>query len=531
MNDALRAKLNLILTAAVAFALGLVAAAGLNLTSPSVALDRQPNPPLNLAAVEPAEVMTQGEPLPAGGFAEIADQITPAVVTIFVEREIEAHQQPRTIVPFEDSPFEDFFRRPPGLVRGSGSGFIISEDGYIVTNNHVVEGADAISVRLADRREFDGVRVVGRDATTDVALLKLEVTGLPAAPLGSSDATRVGEWVIAVGSPGFRTGTGEPLFTTVTAGIVSAKGRNIRILNAETDEGGNLAIEDFIQTDAAINPGNSGGPLVNIRGEVIGVNAAIASTTGSYQGYGFAVPIDLVREVVDDLVDHGAVRRALLGVSIQGVDDAIARYAGIDDVAGAQVMELSPDMPAEEAGIELGDIIVAIDGDEVASVNDLQRKIRAKDPGQNVSVDLVRWSDGRRETVSVTLADAASLAPREEPQIVEARSDDPLGIEVGDIDRGVRRAMALPRSLQGVVVTDFDPYGPFGRRLMGFSQQRVPNPPIITSVNRRKIGSVEEYLEIMEGVGPGDVVGLMVFMTDGENTREVPLTIPLPSGQ
>ena len=524
MSDPLRAKLNVIVTAAVAFALGLGVAARFDLTPPGLA--SHANPPLQLAVSESAVAPTAGQALPVEGFAEIADRITPAVVTVFVEREIEAHRGQERITPFP-SPFDDFFQQPPGVVRGSGSGFLISEDGYIVTNNHVVEEADVIRVVLADRREFDDVRLVGRDPTTDVALLKLEASSLPAAPLGSSANTRVGEWVLAVGSPGFRTGGGDPLYTTVTAGIVSAKGRNIRILNAES-EAGNLSIEDFIQTDAAINPGNSGGPLVNIRGEVIGVNAAIASTTGTYQGYGFAVPIDLVREVVDDLVEYGRVRRALLGVQISSVDDAIARYNGLDEVAGAQVMEVSPDMPAEAAGIELGDIIVSIDGQKVRSVNDLQRKVRSHDPGETVTVELVRARDRSRESVKVRLADAGSMSTDSEPRVTEAQLDDPLGIQVEGIDRDVRRALSLPPSVEGVVVNDYDRYGPFGRRISQFFGRPVPNP-IITSVNRRKVQSVKDYREAMEGLGPGDVVGLTVFLTDGETTRELPLTVPLPS--
>mgnify|MGYP001819408854 FL=1 len=252
MNDALRTKLNMLLTAAVAFAIGLGIAARLDLTPPSMA-GMAEYPPLTLNVVESAPV--QGDVLPQGGFSDIAERVTPAVVTIFVERTIAEHSREGRALP---PAFEDFFQQqqPPQRVRGSGSGFIVSEDGYIITNNHVVEGAEAIEIQLSDRREFTA-QLVGRDPTTDVALLKLEANDLTPVTLGSSDATRVGEWVLAIGSPGFRGVGAGPLTTTVTAGIVSAKGRNINIIGQEfvnRDED-NLAIEDFIQTDAAINPG------------------------------------------------------------------------------------------------------------------------------------------------------------------------------------------------------------------------------------------------------------------------------------
>ncbi|MFW6085194.1 MAG: S1C family serine protease, partial [Gemmatimonadota bacterium] len=313
MTETMRTRLNLILTAAVAFAVGLAVTAPLDFTQRGMAHDA--NAPLVMDVREPAPRDSQGG-APAG-FSDVAEKIIPAVVTIEVEREIDTSRLPLSI-PLGEDP----------VAPGSGSGFIISEDGYIATNNHVVQGARSIEVLLADGRRFDDVRLVGRDATTDVALLKIDAPDLVHAPLGSSGAARVGDWVLAVGSPGFGR-TGSSLYTTVTAGIVSAKGRNIDILRRQFD-GPSPAVEDFIQTDAAINRGNSGGPLVNARGEVIGVNTAIASSSGSYEGYGFAVPIDLVQEVVRDLVEHGTVRRAVLGVSVREADDADSRWFGLE---------------------------------------------------------------------------------------------------------------------------------------------------------------------------------------------------------
>ena len=517
MNDALRTKLNILLTAVVAFAVGLGIAARLDLTRPGLAQIAD-NPPLNIQVVQPVPV--EDGVLPQAGFSEIAERVSPAVVTIFVERTVPEHSLEGRALP---PPFEDFFRQPqaPQRIRGSGSGFIVSNDGYIVTNNHVVEGADQINIQLSDRREFTA-RLVGRDPTTDVALLKLDADGLTPVTLGSSDATRVGEWVLAIGSPGFR-GVGGPLLTTVTAGIVSAKGRNINIIGQDglSQNEGNLAIEDFIQTDAAINPGNSGGPLLNIRGEVIGVNAAIASSTGGYQGYGFAVPIDLVQEVIDDLVKYGEVRRALLGVTIQAVDDTDARYYELDEVAGAKVFGVNEGMAAAEAGIRVGDVIVKVEGEAVESVPDLQRKIRHHEPGETVSVTVVRRDDLKRETVRVRLMDAGDLSREVAPQVVESESSDPLGIEVEDLTGEVRRALDLPRGLEGVVIVSADRYGPYARRSLGNVRGAV-----ITSINRKPIGDVADYREAVQALEPGDVVGIDVF--NPESRQQVPLTVAIP---
>ncbi len=517
MNDALRTKLNLILTAAVAFAIGLGIAARLDLTPASMARLAD-NPPLTLNVVEPS--LIQDAALPLEGFSGIAERVTPAVVTIFVERTIAEHSRDGRALP---PAFEDFFQQqPPSRVQGSGSGFIVSSDGYVITNNHVVERAEAIRIQLSDRREFTA-ELVGRDPTTDVALLKLDADGLTPVTLGSSDATRVGEWVLAIGSPGFR-GVGGPLTTTVTAGIVSAKGRSINIIGqgSENANGESLAIEDFIQTDAAINPGNSGGPLLNIRGEVIGVNAAIASSNGANQGYGFAVPIDLVQEVVDDLVQYGEVRRALLGVSIQLVDDTEARYYGLDAVAGAKVMGVNEGMAAANAGIRVGDIIVAVEGENVASVPDLQRKIRRHEPGETVDVTVVRRDDFKSETLAVRLMDAGDLRRDETPQVVEAQSSDLLGVEVEDLTRDIRRALDLPRDVEGVVIAEVDPYGSYARRAFSGMGRGV----VITAINRTPIRNMEDYRKAVEALEPGDVIGMDVF--DPARGTEVPLTIAIP---
>ncbi len=507
MNDPLRSKLNVLITAIVAFAIGLGVAARFDLTPPGVAQEN--NPPLRLVSSDAAGAPAQT--LPMTGFAEIAERITPAVVTIYVDRDIPEHAQRRL-----PQPFDQFQPDVPPTVRGSGSGFIISEDGYIVTNNHVVEDAARITVELYDRRRFDDVRLVGRDATTDIAVLKLEADDLSAATLGTSDAARVGEWVLAVGSPGFTRGT-EPLTMTVTAGIISAKGRNIRIIDESS------AIEDFIQTDAAINPGNSGGPLVNARGQVIGVNAAIASRSGSYEGYGFAVPIDLAREVIDDLVEYGQVRRALLGVQITAVDAPIARDYGLDRPFGAQVMGVEDGMAAAQAGIRVGDLIVSIDGEQVESVNDLQRKIRKRDPGETVRVEVVDYGRERR-TVSVRLEEAESVQTASVEPEENTEAPDPLGLRVEEVSEDARQALDLPSDLDGVVVSEMDRFGQFFNRWrrMSFAEN-----PVIVSVNRTEVSSVEEYQREIARVAPGDIVSLLVYDPAQRNT--VPVSVPLPS--
>ncbi|MCL7957409.1 MAG: trypsin-like peptidase domain-containing protein [marine benthic group bacterium] len=507
MRDPLRSKLNLIITAVVAFAIGLGIAARFDLTPPGVAQEK--NPPLRL--VSSNWDASAAQTIPMNGFAEIAEQITPAVVTIYVDRDIAEHSRRRL-----PEPFDQFQPEIPPTVRGSGSGFIISEDGYIVTNNHVVEDAARITVELFDRRRFDDVRLVGRDATTDIALLKLEADDLTAASLGTSEGARVGEWVLAVGSPGFTRGT-EPLTMTVTAGIISAKGRNIRIIDESS------AIEDFIQTDAAINPGNSGGPLINAQGRVIGVNAAIASRSGSYEGYGFAVPIDLAREVIDDLVEYGRVRRALLGVQITAVDAPIATDYGLERPFGAQVLRIEEGMAAAEAGIRVGDLIVAIDGEQVESVNDLQTKIRKREPGETVRVEVVDYERERR-TVSVRLEEAeavqtASIAPE-----VAEETPDPLGLVVDEISSDVRRALDIPGEVDGVMITEMDRFGQFAQR---WGRMSPSDNPIIVSVNRTEVGSVDDYRREIARVEPGDVVSLLVY--DPNQRGTIPVSVPLPS--
>lgn len=294
------------------------------------------------------------------------------------------------------SPFIDpfgglFFGQPQQMPKqqSSGSGVIISEDGYIVTNNHVVEGADDVDVTMDDKRSFTA-KVIGTDPSTDLALLKIDVKGLPYSSYGNSDNVRIGEWVLAVGNP-FN------LTSTVTAGIVSAKARNIHIL----DNTNLSSIESFIQTDAAVNPGNSGGALVNTNGELIGINSAIASNTGSYTGYSFAIPVNIVKKVVNDLMEYGTVQRGFIGVSIKDIDADFAKEKDIKNLDGVYVNGLTKGGAAAEAGLLEGDIITEINGINVKSSPELQEIVGRYHPGDKIDVTLIR--DNAEKTVAVTL--------------------------------------------------------------------------------------------------------------------------------
>jgi serine protease Do len=352
-------------------------------------------------------------------FSAVASQVTPAVVSIHIEgtRPASERMQMPDLPDLRQFGFPDL-QIPRGqrggsadqVVHASGSGFIVSKDGLILTNNHVVADANKVTVILSDRREFDA-KVIGRDPTTDVAVIKIDGQNLPTVPLGNDETARVGDWVLAIGNP-------LGLDFTVTQGIVSAKGRG--------GFGGlydsPYAVVDYLQTDAPINPGNSGGPLVNVHGEVVGMNAAIASPTGTYAGYGFAIPVTLVRDVMNQIVQYGHVRRGILGLQLTEVTQKDAQsdklaQGGVAQIRGALVADFPKEVtsPAKSAGIEKGDIIVNANGHDIDHVATLQRVIRSQRPGDVVSLTFVR--QGAERTVQVKLADA----PAEESPKVAAR--------------------------------------------------------------------------------------------------------------
>src|SRR5216117_3535429 len=381
---------------AMAFALGLAFASAFKLPARGEAAVRSV-----LQDTSPPRALPQAKAAVDLGdaFASVAEHVKPAVV--FIKSERRERVSSRRLPPG----FEDFFQVPrhPQIEQGSGSGFIVSQDGYILTNNHVVQGADRVTIRLYDNREFTA-KTIGTDPNTDIAVIKIQTTGLPTVRLGDADSTKIGNWVLAIGNP-----LGEAFTFTVTAGIVSAKGRGLQGLNA-----GGLAIQDFIQTDAAINPGNSGGPLVNVRGEVIGINAAIASETGYNQGYGFAIPINLARTVMQQIVASGRVERAVIGVMIQEVRPEDAQAVGDRDIRGVVVQDFSTDeSPAKKAGIQQGDVITEVDGRPIEYGAQLQQIVGFKKPGETVSVTVLR-EGGVKKNFTVRLAAAPSTPDTEQ---------------------------------------------------------------------------------------------------------------------
>src|SRR6266704_1463411 len=372
---------------AIAFVVGFAFASTLNLPKTGGAAES----PVSAQSAVPANQMPH---------------VKPAVVFI-KSQHVERSDAQRLPPGFED--FFPQFRRRPQVEQGSGSGFIVSPDGYILTNNHVVAGADKVTVRLYDKREFTA-KVIGTDPNTDVAVIKIDARGLPTVAFGNSDSTRVGEWALAIGNP-----LGEAFTFTVTAGIVSAKGRLLQGLQQSR-----YAIQDFIQTDAAINPGHSSGPLVNIRGQVIGINSAIASETGLSAGYGFAIPINLARTVMDQLVKTGHVERAVMGIGIRDADQEDAQAVGLSTIKGVLVRSYTgDDSPAKRAGLQQGDVIVAVEGQPVQSVPQLQQRVAFKKPGDVVQVTFVR-NRGQQQTLPVRLA----APPRAEQETADNDSGE-----------------------------------------------------------------------------------------------------------
>lgn len=325
-------------------------------------------------------------------FTYAAETAVDAVV--YVEVTVRQRQQYQTIDPFFRYFFGDGFSQPQSREqKGSGSGVIIRSDGYIVTNNHVVENATKVTVTLNNDKVYDAT-VVGTDPATDVALLKIDADGLNAIEMGDSDQLRLGEWVLAIGSP-----LSYNLRSTITAGIVSAKGRSM------PNTTGEFKIESFIQTDAAVNPGNSGGALVNKKGQLVGINTAIISQTGSYSGYSFAVPVNIVKKVVEDLIDFGSVKRAVLGITMQPVDEKIAKEMKLSEISGVYIYEVMKSSAADQAGLRKGDVIVAIDGEKVKDGSSVQAKVNSYHPGDKAVITYIR--DGKEHKTEVTFQGTA----------------------------------------------------------------------------------------------------------------------------
>lgn len=410
---------------------------------------------------------------PALPSASIPDFVTSAEKSIHSVVHIKTTVEHKNDLAYD--PFQDWFfggrQRQPNIMQGSGSGVIISQDGYIVTNNHVVNGATKIEVVLNDRRDYLA-DVIGTDPATDLALLKIKEKELPFVNYGNSDDVKVGEWVLAVGNP-FN------LNSTVTAGIVSAKGRNINILERREQLGAPAPIESFIQTDAAVNPGNSGGALVNTAGDLVGINTAIASNDGSYQGYSFAIPVNIVRKVVSDLIEFGTVQRAFIGLSIQDIDAKFAEEKRIKQLKGVYINGLTENGAGEEAGIKIGDVVTKIENVSVKSTAELLEQIGKFRPGDKIQVTLVR-NEKEMELPVVLKNKENSLGIIKKPTIIRT-SVDALGAVFEELSS---EEMAKYNMAGGVKVKRLEP----GK----LANAGIKEGFMITSVDKKKIKSVKD---------------------------------------
>jgi serine protease Do len=472
---------------------------------------------LFFAGAVPAHAQTNSRGLP--DFSDLVDRVGPAVVNIRTTQKVSQNPQGFPGFPGMDpnDPFFEFFRRfmPPGtpmpgqpgqpgqaprggqqapereVPSGVGSGFVIDSDGYLLTNHHVVDGAESIIVTFPDKREFKG-KVIGSDQRTDVALVKIEGKSLPFLKIGNVNNTKVGQWVVAIGSP-------FGLENSVTAGIVSAKGR---------DTGEYLP---FIQTDVAVNPGNSGGPLLNLDGEVIGINSQIYSRTGGFMGISFAIPIDEAMRVAKQLRENGKVSRGRIGVGIGEVDKDVAKALGLDSAVGALVGSVGKDSPADKAGVIAGDIILRFDGKKVEKASDLPRIVGETKPGSKVN--MVLWRKGAEKTVSITVAEfeteaaKPAAAPAEKPKPVEA---DKLGLTVTDPTAQEKSALNLTG---GVVV----------RNAVGMAASAgITSGDVILRVGRTDITSAKQFADLVKAIPKGQAAPMLVRR--GENSFFVVLT-------
>jgi len=474
---------------------GAILVSGFGFVRPSLA-------DLKLGATEPPVKLDADASSFSQAFIEVAEKVTPAIVQIGVVSERENPHKDWFFFPFKDMPNEQ---------RGSGSGIIISADGYIVTNNHVVENASKVTVGLSDKRQFDAT-VVGTDPLTDLAVVKIDAENLPVAFLGNSDNLKVGQWVMAIGNP-------LSLSSTVTAGIVSAIGRGQLGLIRDS-----YGVENFIQTDAAINPGNSGGALVDLSGSVIGINSAIAAGGGgTYIGYGFAIPVNLAKAVAQDLIAHGKVSRGYIGINIGEVDNAIAKSLGMDAPKGIIIQGIVEDGAASQADLKAGDIILEIDGREVNRPNELQSYVASLTAGTTVKLKIFR--DGNTLERKVTLK-ARDEEIKTEP--VSNNDDSKDKSETGsssatfdDIGLTVKNLSEKDKSdynvSRGVIISQVKPFSKA-------EDQKLFSGLIITEADKEKIDNVNDFKQII-GKKKGSALLLKVVDKEGNN-RFVGIEIP-----
>ena len=439
--------------------------------------------------VATVDAATPDSPVVPHSFSDLAEKSSPAVVnirTVKIVKRSGEKSHPFGQDPFgKDNPMKDFFDRffgpeqhPDFKQRSLGSGFIIDSDGYVVTNNHVVEGADKIKVFLKNEKEYDA-QIVGRDANTDIALIKImSEDDFPVIQLGDSDALRVGQWVVAIGNP---FGLGH----TVTAGIVSAKGRVI----------GSGPYDDYIQTDASINPGNSGGPLLNMQGQVIGINTIIIA---GGTGIGFAIPVNLAKEVVAQLKDSGEVTRGWLGVSIQDLPKDLADYFGIKDRQGVLIADVVPGDPAAEAGVRAQDIVLEINDEKVKDSKALLKKVAQLKVGTTARLKILRNGKTKLITVKVAKRDDAKIVAQKKPEMIKAK----LGIQVADLTPENTNRFNVSDT-KGVIVTGLEPGGKG-------AEAGIRSGDIIKGIDRQEIRDVNEYDRAMEKFKDGDEISFLI---------------------
>jgi serine protease Do len=438
-------------------------------------------------------------------YADVVDKVSPGVVTVRVSGR--ATPMPTSGL---DQPDLDELRRffgpqfrfrgpqQPRRTRGLGSGVIVSQDGYVLTNNHVIDNADQIRVETKDKRVFEA-KLIGTDPETDLAVLKVEANGLPTVPLGNSDRVRVGDVVLAFGNP---LNVGQ----TVTMGIVSAKGRSTGL--------GDGSFEDFLQTDAPINQGNSGGALVNLNGELVGINSQILTPSGGNVGLGFAIPVNMARNVMDQLVKGGKVQRAKLGVTIQDVTADIAKSLGLPDVNGGIVNDVEPGSPAAKAGIRQGDVIVGVDGRSVSDMNELRNAIASTKPGTTVSLKILR--EGRSETVQAKLDELSSSRREARGPSGSSETDSKFGMRVQPMTPELAERFELERGTRGLIVTDVDPDGEA-------AASGLQPGDVIQKVNGRELTSVSE---LRDELGKATDKPALLFVSREGSTRFITLRAP-----
>lgn len=430
---------------------------------------------------------------------DIAEKTNPAVVMITTEKV----QEQRVM----RNPFAQFFGSPYGqqdpetrefTQRGLGSGVIVSEDGYILTNNHVIADVDEIKIQLFNGDEIEA-ELIGTDPATDIAVIKVDMNNLPAVKMGDSESLKVGAFVLAIGSP-----LSQNLAHTVSFGIVSAKSRSIGLINS------GAGYEDFIQTDAAINPGNSGGAMIDMNGELVGINSAIASRSGGNDGIGFAIPINLAKRIMDDLIDDGEVSRGYLGMYFGGeVDRTMAKALGLKDTRGIIVAKVEEGGPSEKAGLKEQDVIVTIDGLQVVDWNMFRSKIASMKPNDVVELDIIR--EGKEKTLTVTLGERTDdTVAAVRPEKAESM-EEKLGFTVVELDANIIRQLKLESSSEGVIVNKI-------KESSNAHERGLRKGDVITSVKNQKVETTSEFYDELEKLEKkGDEVILLKIIRNNGN--------------